>query len=126
MHLYSSDDELAIEGTVAELNQLAETIIKLNNGDTHCLTASLDTMAEPYNELLEKIVLSCNSSKIKCSVSGKVLNLEFPENSREIVASYFSYFTSESVDGDHCHFDKIGNEELFDNESIEMVIQYGH
>lgn len=125
MHLYSSNNELAIAGSLTELNQLANIILKLKNGENHCITASLDTRAEPYETLLNKISLQCNQSKIKCSVSNKALILEFPEKTKKIVASYFSCFTNDSTAGDHYHFDKIGNEKIFDNESIAVVIQYG-
>ncbi|MCK5517644.1 MAG: hypothetical protein KAI39_12270 [Desulfobulbaceae bacterium] len=125
MYLYSNDDpELAIGGTVAELNRLAGSIMRLKPGETCNIKALLDKESEPYDRLLSEVILHCNnSSKIKCSTSGGALKLEYPDISRLFVASYFSFFTDETVCGEHCHFDRYFFEEIFHEESVDMVIR---
>ena len=122
MYIYSSNDEAAIDGTFSELQDVANAISLLKYGETISFDASLDTEATPYDSLLNKIQLSCNGSKIKSTISNQVLNIELSEKSKEIVASYFSSFTSESTPGDHVHFDKYGNEEYMSQESLDVVI----
>jgi hypothetical protein len=123
MYIYSSEFELAIEGTVRELNNIADVISGLDAGDIFRLRGEADKSAEPYDIMLRELILSCVDTKIKCSVLDGALKLEFPKESKVVVASYFSYFTARSKVSEHCHLDKIGNETIFDDDSIDTVVQ---
>lgn len=122
MHVYITDDQPAIEGTVDELRNVAEYIQRSKIGSIKEYELSLQATASPYEGLLEKLVLDCNGSKIKGSVEGSTLKLEYSEEYARIIASYFE-FEPDSEYGVHCHFDQYGNEDYFDLECIDMVIQ---
>ena len=122
MKIYASEDEVSIQGVSTELQALAKEVLRLHEGESKIINGSVEADAKPYDMLLSKIKFSCGNKNIKSSVSNEVLNISFPENAKEIVASYFSYFTSESTEGEHVHFDKYGNEEYMDQESIDVVI----
>ena len=122
MKIYSNEDEVSIQGVATELQALAKEVLNLHEGESKIINAKVEADPKPYEMLLSKIKLSCGNINIKSSVSNEVLNIAFPESAKEIVASYFSYFTNESTQGEHLHFDKYGNEEYMDQESIDVVI----
>jgi hypothetical protein len=122
MHVYITDNQPAIEGTVIELRNVAEYIQRSKIGSVKEYELSLRATASPYKGLLEKLVLDCNGSKIKGSVEGNALKLEYSEECAEVMASYFE-FEPDSKYGVHWHFDQYGNEDYFDLECIDMVVQ---
>jgi len=122
MHVYITEDQPAIEGTVDEFRDVAEYIQRSKIGSIKEYELSQRATASPYEGLLEKLVLDCNGSKIKGILEGSTLILEYGEEYAEIVASYFE-FDSDSEYGTHWHFDQYGNEDYFDLESIDMVVQ---
>ena len=125
MYSCMNDDEtLEIIGNVAELNQIACEIIRLGYGETYIIKMFLNNKFKTGSTPIHQITLRCNDSKINFSVSAQSLVMEFSCRLKEIAASYFSYFTNDSVDGDHCHFDKYFREEFFEDESIDLVIRY--
>ena len=125
MHVYINDDETAIEGTVSELRNLSKFMKRARIGSSMHYDLSQTATAEPYDKLLEKLVLDCNGSKIKGVIEGGVLKLEFSEEYGEIMASYFE-FDENFQAGHRCHFDQYSNEEFFDPSSIEMIVQVSY
>ena len=122
MHVYVTDDQPAIEGTVDELRNVSEYIKRSKIGAVNEYELSLKSTAPPYDGLLEKMVLDCNGSKIKGSIDGDTLVLEYSEETAEVMASYFE-FEHDSQYGVHWHFDQYGNEDYFSLECIDMVVQ---
>jgi hypothetical protein len=122
MYIYITDDQPVIEGTLKELRNIAEYVSLARLGAIKEYELSLKATVSPYNGLLEKMVLDCNGSKIKGHVEGKTLKIEYSEETAEVMASYFE-FEPNSEYGAHCHFDQYGNEDYFDVECIDMVVQ---
>lgn len=122
MHVYITDDQPAIEGTVDELRNVAEYIQRSKIGSIKEYELSLKATASSYEGLLEMLVLDCNGSKIKGSLEGSTLKLEYSEEYAEVMASYFE-FEPDSEYGAHWHFDQYGNEDYFDLDCIDMVVQ---
>jgi hypothetical protein len=122
MHVFKSEKEIAIAGSVSELRAIAEYIKQAKLGSNKSYELSQLTTAHPYEAFLEKLVLNCNGSKIKGSIEGSLLTIDFSEETANVMASYFE-FEEESIHGSHCHFDQYGSEEYFETSSIDMVVQ---
>jgi hypothetical protein len=125
MHIYISDGETEIEGSVSELRNVSEYIKRAKTGSIKYYELSQVATAEPYDSLLEQLILNCNDTKIKGSLSGNILEIEFSEETADVMASYFEFEEGFEA-GYHCHFDQYGNEEYFDVNSIDMVVQVAH
>ena len=125
MHVYISSDETAIEGSIPEMRNISEYIKRARVGSIKTYELSQLATAEPYDNLLEELTLDCNGSKIKGSLEGKSLKIEFSEETAEAMASYFE-FEEGFVPGYHHHFDQFGNEDYFEADSIDMVVQVAH
>jgi hypothetical protein len=91
MHVYISENETAIEGSVSELRNIAEFVKRARIGSIKSYELSQLATAEPYSALLEELVLNCNGSKIKGSLEGKSLTIEFSEETAVVMASYFEF-----------------------------------
>jgi len=124
MHIYISEGEEqpAISGTVSEFRNIAEYVKRAKLGSCRSYELSQKSTVDPYDRLLNELVLDCNGSKIKGSVYGDCLKLEFSDEYAQAMASYFE-FDENAKFGEHWHFDQYGNEDYFDLESIDMVIQ---
>ena len=124
MHIYCTKDEVAIEGSIYELRNIAKIIEKSKSGEIHFIDSSLEATAEPYDKLCDQLILDCNGSKIKGSIENNKLKLEFSEETIDVMSSFFDFGESSQI-GQHYHFDKFGNEDYFEGDSIEMVVQIG-
>mgnify|MGYP001557246414 CR=1 FL=1 len=122
MYVYMSENETAIEGSVSELMNIAEYIQQARTGSKKSYELSQLATAEPYSTLLEELIFNCNGSKIKGSLEGNSLIIEFSEETADVVASYFE-FEEESIHGHHYHFDQYGSENYFETSSIDMVVK---
>lgn len=125
MHIYISENETTIEGSVSELRNIAKYVKGAKTGSIKLYELSQLATAEPYSALLEELVLNCNGSKIKGTLEGKSLKIEFSEETADVMASYFE-FEEEFIHGYHYHFDQYGNENYFEASSIDMIVQVSH
>jgi len=121
MKILIEDNEVAIEGSVDELNHVAQHVKNSKLGETKYFLLSNKSDPHPYRAALKKLVLKCNASKVKGTIENDSLVLEYREDLTDIVASYFE-FEDGSACGAHCHFDKIGNEAYFDDSSANMIV----
>ena len=77
MYLFCSDGEAYIELTSEESKELQRMVLNSKQGESQIFSSIQNRSSDHYERLLNTLELECNGSKIKGSILGDTLRLEY-------------------------------------------------
>jgi hypothetical protein len=124
MVIRESDTELAISGSPAELNNLADQIERLGAGEELTIRATCSASPSPYDRCLAGLTVRATGGAARVSVVGDHVVATASPKFAEAFASFFR-FVEDSPPGTHGHHEWFEGNESIAPDSRPLVISVG-